>query len=298
MLRLRAKVLGLIRGFFEERDVLEVETPCLESVPTTEPHVQPIAVAGRYLRTSPEFLMKRLLVSCTEDVYQIGKVFRGGEVGKLHNPEFTMLEWYRRGWDYKRLMIETEDLLRQLLSLRRSLPVSAFISYRELFDDALAVDPWADNIAPLITKAREHGYEAACEYDEVLDFLMTVISRTYFPENRLTFVYDYPPQQALLARLNKDVAERFEVYLGPIELVNGYTELTDAEECRLRFVRDNDSGVRMGKVPRAISEALINALDQGFPDCAGASLGVDRTLMSIARISDISSTLSFDWGNA
>lgn len=277
---------------------MEVETPCLESTPATDPCIEPIAAAGRYLRTSPEFLMKRLLVICTEDIYQIGKVFRGQEIGALHNPEFTMLEWYRRGWDYQRLMKETDELLQHLLALRTPLRDSRFVSYRELFVDALAVDPWVDEAELFIAKAREHGYKTVRGYAEAVDFLMDTIARTHFPADRLTFVYDYPPQQALLARVNQGVAERFEVYLEAVELVNGYTELTDAEECRNRFTRDNDSCVRMGKAPRAIHSALIDALDQGFPDCAGASLGVDRALMSIALADNVSSTLSFDWHSA
>ena len=298
MLRLRAKVLALIRGFFRERGVMEVETPCLESAPATDPCIEPIPAAGRYLRASPEFLMKRLLAACSEDIYQIGKVFRGQEIGALHNPEFTMLEWYRRGWDYRQLMGETDELLQQLLSLRKSLPSSSFVSYRELFVDTLAADPWVDEAGLFIARARERGYEAVRGYTEAADFLMDTIAREHFPANRLTFVHGYPPRQALLARVKEDVAERFEVYLGAVELVNGYTELTDAEECRNRFARDNDSCARMGRAPRVTAKALIDALERGFPDCAGASLGVDRTLMSIARAGDISSTLSFDWRHA
>lgn len=298
MLRLRARALASIRSFFFERNALEVETPWLESVPASDPYIEPFPVGGRYLRSSPEFLMKRLLAVCDEDIYQVGKVFRRRETGLLHNPEFTMLEWYRQGWDYRRLMSETDDLLRRLFSLRRSLPDSGFRSYRDVFVDALGIDPWTDDAGLFIARARKLGFTASCEYGAALDFLMDTVARADFPRDRLTFIYDYPPQQAALARVRGQVAERFEVYSGHVELVNGYTELVDADECRRRFVDDNETCVRIGKSPRAISEALIDVLRRGLPDCAGASLGIDRVLMLISGTDSVASTLSFDWHNA
>ena len=298
LLHLRAEALSATRDFFERRNVLEVETPCLESVPASDPHLEPIAVGERYLRTSPEFAMKRLLAAGSGDVYQIGKVFRGGEVGTLHNPEFTMLEWYRCGWDYRRLMEEADELLHVLFGLRRSLQDSEFVSCRDVFASALALDPWRDDGDALIAKARELGFVACRSRAEAFDFLMDAIARTHFDDDRLTFVAGYPPEQALLARITEGVAERFEAYFGAVELVNGYTELTDASECRRRFASDNAVRTSAGKPERAISEALLDAFEQGTPDCAGASLGMDRALMCIADVGSVAATLAFAWDDA
>ena len=297
-LRLRAEALAAIRDFFHHRKVLEVETPCLESAPVSDPHIESIAAGERYLRTSPEFAMKRLLVAGSGDIYQIGKVFRAHETGTLHNPEFTMLEWYRCHWDHHRLMKEADELLHRLFSLRRTLPASNFISYREAFTDSLKLDPWHDDDAALIAKAHELGFISCRDRGDALDFLMDTIARTYFPQDRLSFVSGYPPEQALLARVTQDIAERFEVYFGAVELVNGYTELTDANEYRRRFLNDNARRGKDGKPQRVVSEALLEALDSGLLDCAGASLGVDRALMCIADADSVAATLAFDWEEA
>ncbi len=297
-LRLRAAALAAIREFFHRRGVLEVETPCLESAPASDPHVELIAADGRYLRASPEFAMKRLLVAGSGDIYQIGKVFRAHEVGALHNPEFTMLEWYRCGWDCRRLTGETDELLHRLFGLRRPLPGSDFVALREVFADALGLDPWRAGADVCIAQAREHGFGTCRDRAAALDFLMDTVARTRFPGDRLTFVSGYPPDQALLARVTQGVAERFEVYLGAVELVNGYTELTDAAECRRRFSADNDRRGEAGKPRRVVSEALLNAFERGLPDCAGASLGVDRALMCIAGADSVAATLAFDWADA
>ena len=297
-LHLRAEILGSIRDFFSRHNVLEVETPCLESAPTSDPHIEPMTVNGYYLRASPEFSMKRLLTNCNNDIYQIGKVFRESEISSLHNPEFTMLEWYRRHWDYQRLMTEVDEILHCLFGLRKGLSNSEFVLYREIFTDVLGVNPWDDEAEVLIAKAQELGFEACYHYRDALNFLMDTVARTSFSKTHLTFVSDYPAEQALLARVTGDITERFEVYFGKIELVNAYTELTDGDEYRRRFLLDNDFCAEVGKPKRIFSEDLLKALDQGLPDCAGASLGIDRALMCVAGVDKISETLTFDWNNA
>ena len=298
ILRLRAGLLAAIRDFFSRRGVLEVETPCLESAPAGDPHVEPSAVNGRYLRASPEFSMKRMLAGGSGDIYQLGKVFRAGEIGVLHNPEFTMLEWYRCGWDYHRLMGEVDELLHSLVAPHRALPASNFVSCREVFTDVLATDPWSADTGALMEKARELGFGGCRTRSEALDFLVDAIARACFADDRLTFVSGYPVEQALLARVSRGVSERFEVYLGAVELVNGYTELTDPAEYRRRFSSDNDRCSELGKPRRALSTALLDALERGLPDCAGASLGVDRALMYVAGVDSVSGTLVFDWADA
>ncbi len=297
-LHLRAELLASLRDFFRQRDVLEVETPCLESAPASDPHIEPIAANGHYLRTSPEFAMKRLLVAGGSDIYQIGKVFRAHETGALHNPEFTMLEWYRRGWDWRRLMDEADELLHRLFDSHRALPDSDFVTCREVFNDAFGLDPWRDGADAFIAKARDLGFSTCRGGDDALDFLMDTAARTRFSSERLTFVSGYPPRQALLARVTQGVAERFEIYLGAVELVNGCTELTDAAECRRRFSTDDKRCRELGRPRQGVSKALLDALERGLPDCAGASLGVDRALMCIVGADSIAATLAFDWANA
>ena len=296
-LHLRAEALAAIRGFLDAREVLEVETSCLESAPVSDLQIEPIAANGRYLRVSPEFAMKRLLAVGSGDIYQIGKVFRAHETGALHNPEFTMLEWYRCGWNYRRLMDETDEFLHRLFGLCGVLPDSDVVFCREIFADALGVDPWCDGAEALIEKAREAGFVTCADRSDALDCLTDEIARTRFRDDRLAFVGGYPPEQALLARVTEGVAERFEVYLGPVELVNGYTELNDAGECR-RFSADNDRRSEIGRPWRGVGEALLNAFEQGLPDCAGASLGLDRVLMCMTGTADVAATLAFDWDDA
>ena len=298
MLHLRAELLAVIRDFFRHRSVLEVETPCLESMPASDPQIEPIEAGDRYLRTSPEFSMKRLLAANSGDIYQIARVFRANEVGALHNPEFTMLEWYRCGWNYRRLMGETDELLHQLFSRHRALPDSEFVTLREIFIDTFELDPWNDNAAAHIAKAHAHGFPACDHRIDALDFLMDTIARTRFSEDRLTFVSDYPPESALFAHVAQGVAERFEVYLGAVELVNGYTELTDVSEYRRRFLADNDRRPELGKPRYSVNEAWFDTFETDLPDCAGASLGIDRALMCVAGALNVSATLAFDWTNA
>ncbi|HEU4664009.1 MAG TPA: EF-P lysine aminoacylase EpmA, partial [Dokdonella sp.] len=273
-LRLRARLYARIRTFFAARGVLEVETPILGSGGNTEPNIESFrthfsggADAGapeRWLRTSPEFPLKRLLAAGVGDCYELGRVFRNGEAGRSHNPEFTMLEWYRLGWDHRRLVEESIDLVQAALALADRSAEVVRCSYRELFLQGVGVDPFAaplDALRAPLADVRIDGDGLA--RDDWLDLLLTHRLQPAFPRDRITVVYDFPPSQAALARIRADdppVAERFELYLGPYELANGYHELTDALEQRARFEQDNARRRARGQREMPLDERLLDAL--------------------------------------
>lgn len=298
LLQQRALLLESIRGYFRERGVLEVETPVMSAAGNSDPGLSQFTMreSGRYLRTSPEYAMKRLLAAGSGDIYELGRVFRAGELGRHHNPEFTLLEWYRCGWSYHRLMDEVSDLVRHCL------PDSALeesrISYRDLLLAYADVDALNDSDAVIRARIAESDF-AVTDLDRngMLDLLVTHAVQPQLPEDALTFVYDYPAAQAALARVRADtppVAERFELFLGRVELANGYQELTDAGEQRRRFEAENSLRVQRGDSPVPLDERLLAALEAGLPECAGVALGVDRLLMKRAGISSLSGALAFD----
>ncbi|WP_341937281.1 EF-P lysine aminoacylase EpmA [Marinimicrobium sp. C2-29] len=303
-LQARARLYRQIREFFTARAVMEIEAPVMGAAAVTDPYIESVSAQcdGRtyYLQTSPEFAMKRLLAAGSGPIYALGKVFRnGGEYGRRHNPEFTLLEWYRPGWNDHQLMDEVEALL---LHLRPGLEV-ARLSYREWFQSHLAVDPHTASAAELAAIARGRieidvdGPEAE-DRDLWLDLLVThELEATLGPG--LTFVYDYPQSQAALARIEPDsrgqrVARRFEAFIGGMELANGYWELTDAGEQRRRFAADRDRREALGLTPHAGDPKLLAALEQGLPDSAGVALGVDRLLMCLHGARTISEVIPFD----
>ncbi|MEO5561124.1 MAG: EF-P lysine aminoacylase EpmA, partial [Dokdonella sp.] len=252
-LALRARLYAQIRAFFASRNVLEVDTPILSEAGNTEPNIESFCTlfaghvdAGtreRWLRTSPEFPLKRLLAAGIGDCYELGRVFRNGEAGRRHNPEFTMLEWYRVGWDHRRLMEETCDLVQAGLKLvGRSADVVAH-SYRDWFLQELKLDPFTAKIESLQAPLAQFRIDAdGLTRDDWLDLLITHCLQPTFPRDRISLIHDFPASQCALAKIragDPPVAERFELYLGPYELANGYHELTDAAEQRARFERDN-----------------------------------------------------------
>jgi lysyl-tRNA synthetase class 2 len=310
-LRLRAATYGRIRSFFAARGVLEVETPILSAAGNTDPNIQSFhtrfgghvdaGAPDRWMRTSPEFPMKRLLAAGVGDCYELGRVFRDGEAGGRHNPEFTMLEWYRVGWDEARLAREVVDLLEHLLvEAGRTFDVVE-TTYRSLFHDALGIDPLADPVERLQAPLAEFGIDPqGLERDDWLDLLMTHRIQPAFPPDRITVVSGYPASQCALARIrpgNPPVAKRFEAYVGPYELANGYHELNDASEQRERFERDNAKRRARGMPPMPIDENLLAVLDR-MPDCAGVALGVERLLMVLARTDAIADVLAFPFAEA
>lgn len=304
-LQARAGLLATVRAFFAERGVLEVETPLLCSRGITDPAIEPLLVGGglsvgagpRYLQTSPEYAMKRLLAAGSGPIYQICKAFRDGESGSRHNPEFTLLEWYRPGMDQHQLMAEVAALACACLGER---PWQA-LSYRELFRRSIGVDPFADSLATLQQAARECADpgDLSGDRDLWLDLLLTHAVEPWLARQGLVFVYDYPPSQAALARLGERdghaVAERFELYVDGIELANGYHELADAAEQRARFENDNRRREALGLPQRPLDEALLAALAVGLPDCSGVALGLDRMLLLATGETDIRRLLAFSW---
>jgi lysyl-tRNA synthetase class 2 len=311
-MRLRAALYARIRTFFAERDVLEVETPVLSRAGNTEPNIASFSLEfsgrtdgaprTRWLRTSPEFALKRLLAAGIGDCYELGRVFRDGEAGGRHNPEFTMLEWYRIGWDHQRLIGESADVVNAALALVGRQATLQRIAFRDLYWQRLGIDPLTADSAIL------HGALGDVEIDpeglgrdDWLDLLMTHKLQPVFDRDRLMAVYDYPASQCALARIRAGdvpVAERFELYLGPLELANGYHELGDADEQRMRFERDLSVRGQRGVAAPPVDEYLLSALRAGLPDCAGVALGVDRLLMAMAGSDGIAATLAFPFQRA
>lgn len=310
-LRLRAALYGHVRAFFARREVLEVETPMLSAAGNTEPNIDGFVTrfsghvdAGareRYLRTSPEFPLKRLLAQGVGDCYELGRVFRNGEAGGRHNPEFTMLEWYRVGWDHHRLIDETVELVQSALALVDRSAAVRVITYRDLFEKQLGVDPLTCDTAALREPLADFGIaDDGLERDDWLDLLLTHHIQPHFEPDRITVVHDFPASQAALARIRADdppVAERFELYLGPHELANGYHELGDASEQRSRFERDNQRRQQRGQPALPLDENLLAALD-AMPDCAGVALGIERLLMCLMATDAIADVLAMPFDRA
>ncbi|PZU25783.1 MAG: EF-P lysine aminoacylase GenX [Stenotrophomonas sp.] len=311
-LRQRACLNALIRGFFAARDVLEVETPIMSAAGNTEPNIEGFHTrfsghvdAGspqRWLRTSPEYPLKRLLAAGVGDCYELGRVFRNGEAGGRHNPEFTMLEWYRVGWDHHRLIEETIALVQEALALVQRPPASVrIVSYRDLFMQAVALDPFLADEAQLRAGLGEVGIQPdGLTRDDWLDLLMSHRIQSQFAVDAITVIHDWPASQAALARIRPGtppLAERFELYLGPVELANGYHELNDAVEQRQRFERDLAIRATRGAEQPPLDEAFLAALPS-LPACAGVAVGVDRLLMALAGTPRIGDVLAFDFANA
>ncbi|GAB1595947.1 EF-P lysine aminoacylase EpmA [Lysobacter sp. PAGU 2638] len=301
-----------IRDFMAARGVLEVETPVMSRAGNTDPNIASFAVdfsgrtdgapRTRWLRTSPEFALKRLLASGVGDCYELGRVFRDGEAGGRHNPEFTMLEWYRVGIDHVELAREVADLVEQCLALVGRTARVDETTYGALFHSRLGIDAHRDDIEILRAALGDVRIDPdGLSRDDWLDLLMTHRIQPTFAADTIHVVHDYPASQCALARVRDGdpaVAERFEIYLGPLELANGYHELTDAAEQRRRFdadiARRNMHGT--AAVPR--DDALLDALANGLPACAGVALGVDRLLMALQGTPRIADVLAFDFARA
>ena len=301
ILKKRAALLRQIRAFFYERDVLEVDTPALSIAANTDPNIEsfitdytgPGEIGTLYLHTSPEFSMKRLLAADSGAIYQLCKVFRNGESGRQHNPEFTMLEWYQPAFNHHQLMAEVEELLAEVLG-ETKIPIRK-LTYQQAFIEYAGIDPLVADAEALKKCAQQHGLEQvigmeAASVDDWCDLVMDQVVVPCFGKGRV-FIYDYPASQAALAKISdKDsrVAERFELFIDGIEIANGFHELTDAKEQRQRFENENMKRQEMGLAQLPVDEHLLAALEAGLPDCAGVALGIDRLLMLIAGVDSIS----------
>ncbi len=307
VIRHRAAMLARARTWFASQQLLEVQTPLLSSAAVSDPAIESIAVvagSGRrqFLQTSPEYPMKRLLAAGIGDCYQICPVFRAGESGRLHSPEFTMIEWYRLGFgveelqrDVARLMQAATDGLRHFaparsLTYREAIRQSCGLDIRHASVDDIAAALAANGIRPVATPA--------WDIDAWLDLLMGAVVGPGLGFEAPVFVRDYPASQAALARLRADddgtpVAERFELYVDGVELANGFHELGDANEQRGRFERDLAERRTRGQPLNPLDERLLAALAHGLPGCSGVALGFDRLVLVALKLPDLASAMSF-----
>lgn len=308
----RAKFIAQIRAFFTSRNVLEVETPLLSRNTITDLHLDPFEthfeyaaeerLARLYLQTSPEFHMKRLLAAGSGPIFQICKAFRNEAAGTLHNPEFTMLEWYRLGFDDHQLMSELDELVQLLLNTKPALK----LSYQSVFQRFIKIDPLTITLEQLkqtiTTYSQDDWLQQESSRDTLLQWLFSMVIEPQLGDDITPcFVFDFPATQAALAKINQtntQVAHRFELYFKGIELANGYFELQDSKEQQCRFISDNRQREIEGKPQRGADQFLLAALDSGLPSCAGVALGVDRLFMLAAQLPTISQALSFDISNA
>jgi lysyl-tRNA synthetase class 2 len=296
-LRRRAEIVARIRAYFTAQGLLEVDTPQLCPATVTDPQLESLAVAGYgYLQTSPEYAMKRLLAAGSGSIWQIAHVFRGNELGRRHNPEFSLLEWYRVAFTPEELMAEVATVARLALGELGCV----HHRYRDLFRQHLALDPLTCSSAALRAAARAHADPAFddADRDTWLELLMSTLIEPHLGRDELCFVVDYPPSQAALARLRNDadgqpVAARFELYFRGVELANGYHELLDGGEQRSRFAADLRRRNELGLPAVAIDEDFLAAIDSGLPDCSGVALGLDRLLMLALGAESLQEVLPF-----
>ena len=308
LLRDRSDMLRHARSFFWERGVMEVDCPALSSSACVDLHIDVMKVAlspeqTGYLHTSPEYGMKRLLAAGIGDIYQISHVFRAGEIGPLHNPEFTMAEWYRCGFTFNAMIEETLDFIRLFLG---ALPAE-HLTYRAAFKKYLTIDYTAATTTELLLVAQQHNLSlpddaSSWDKDTLLQLLMSFIIEPHLGIDNLTVLLNFPSTQSALAQTlelpcGEKIASRFEVYYRGIELSNGYHELTDPIEQRNRFEATNTARQNAGKDPLRIDEKLLDALRRGMPDCCGVAVGFDRLMLLRHQQTTLASVLPFVWAN-
>lgn len=284
ILKKRALFLKKVRSFFDRKGVFEIDVPSINRFASIDAYIDPIEVdLGRaFLHTSPEYLLKRLLAEGVEDCYYLGHVFRKEEVGKLHSPEFTMLEWYRKGFSYDRIIEETA----QVLSIFFSGQKIEKIGYSQAFRRYAGIDIERDDI-------REKT-QLSWSKKEILHFLLAEKIEPLLGRNALTVLTDFPPEEAALSRIENGVAKRFEIYFRGIELANGYLEESDPEILKKRFEKSNETRKALGKKPYAIDFRFLEAL-KTLPPCTGVALGFDRALMLALQKSRLEEVLPFPW---
>lgn len=307
-LKARAEILATIREFFRLRGVLEVETPVLSLATVTDPHLSSLTcqytLAGDsqastlYLQTSPEYAMKRLLAAGSGPIYQITKAFRDDPQGRYHNPEFTMLEWYRPGFTHRDLMIEMDALLRKVLRCE----IAHCVCYQDLFEQYCGFDPHEASVDGLraYAQSQELNIHQPEHIKEVTTWLQLIMHHVIEPhlgfDHSPVFVSDFPAAQAALAKIDPGppaIAERFEVYWRGMELANGFHELLDVDEQRARLLTDNAWRKANGLREMPIDDRFLAALEHGLPACAGVALGIDRLVMAALGGDHLSAVLAF-----
>ncbi|MGH8198183.1 MAG: EF-P lysine aminoacylase EpmA [Steroidobacteraceae bacterium] len=307
VIRGRAAMLARVRAYFAAQDVLEVQTPVLSAAAASDPQIESISArpargGALFLQTSPEYPMKRLLAAGLGDCYQVCPVFRDGENGRLHNPEFTMIEWYRLDFGVAEIQRDVDRLIRVACGELRAFGPSRSVTYREAIAGACGIDcrqaVTAEIRAALAARGIEPALTADWDRDAWLDLLMGALVGPALGHDAPVFVRDYPATQASLARLRQEpdgtrVAERFELYVDGLELANGFRELGDALEQRRRFEQDLESRRRRGQPVNPLDERLLAALTHGLPVCSGVALGFDRLVMAAFRLPSIEAALSF-----
>ena len=315
ILQTRARLLFKLRAFFAEKNILEVQTPILSQAGNTEPTIETFVtqqhensnhtIQPSFLNTSPEFAMKRLVAAGCGSIYQITPAFRQDEQGKRHNPEFTLLEWYRLDFDHHALMGEVNSLVRFVAEDFLKLERSQFFSYQDALIEFADVDPFKASNAELKAATKKAGIDVVgmddAPRDSWLDLLMSQVVEKNLPENCPVFIYDYPASQAALAKIRKgppDVAERFELYINGMELANGFHELNDAKEQAERFHQDQLKRKENNQQGIPADHHLIDALDHGLPECAGVAIGLDRLLMVLTGAEHINEVLTFPFDRA
>ena len=302
-LGVRARMLECARAHFAATGALEVETPLMVQAGVTDVHLESLEVrrtdgsrAG-FLHTSPEYAMKRLLSAGAPDIYQVCRVFREGERGRRHNPEFTMVEWYRLGIDHHALMDDVERLLRALIEPLRPVGATRRVAYSDAFREALGIDPLGiatrDLRAALAARGLDVPESIASERDSLLDLAMATLVAARFPRDAITFLHGFPASQAALAQVRGPVASRFEAFWGELELANGFHELGDAAEQSSRFEADRAERARRGQPDREPDRRFIAALAAGLPPCAGVAMGFDRVVMVATGARSIDEVIAF-----
>jgi lysyl-tRNA synthetase class 2 len=301
-------MLAAARSFFAKRDILEVDCPILGQSAPIDLHIDVMEVpvgpgVTGFLHTSPEYAMKRLISEGIGDIYHLGHVFRQNEIGPLHNPEFTMAEWYRHGLSYETFIEETVDFIRLFLG---DLPVE-ILTYREALSRFAGFDYLQVDCKGLIEVATNNHLTLSDELlqadkDTLLQLLMSLLVEPHLGQDKLSVINYFPASQAALAKTccnqEESVAKRFEIYFKGIELANGYDELADAEEQRIRLQKSQDQRIFLGKSPLKIDEQFIKALEKGFPDCRGVAVGFDRLMMLRHQKNSLTPILPFSWEEA
>ncbi len=315
MLKTRARVLTKLRAFFADKNILEVQTPVLSQAGNTDPSIGTFVtqqdensehqIQPSFLNSSPEFAMKRLLAAGCGSIFQITPAFRQDEQGLKHNPEFTLLEWYRVDFDYHALMMEVNALLRFIAEDFLKLQRSHFYTYQDAMQKFAEVDPFKATNEDLKAATVKAGIDSVgmenAPRDSWLDLLMSLVVEKNLPLNCPVFIYDYPASQAALAKIRKgspDVAERFELFLNGMELANGFHELSDAKEQEERFHNEQQQRKAAGQPGIPADHHLIAALKHGLPECAGVALGLDRLLMVLTGAEHINEVLTFPFDRA